>query len=118
MDKVEQLKEAIFNEFGKVELNEENLQKIERFIDKHVHENWVVLGSFHIKTAATEDGNLEILPDNLFTGVLLEKGRVKMDKLEEDRYDDEDAVWLWRNKQLFKCPKPAEYNKIIVNLNV
>lgn len=118
MNKVQELWEALRLRFASADLsNDETLVDIERWIDKHVHESWVIMGSFHISVIRNEKGDgIVILPKNIYSGLMLCLGRVKMDKMEVDRYDGDDAVWLWRNDMLYKCVKPENSHEINISI--
>lgn len=114
--KVQELKEALAVEFKDVELTEDKLVEVERWIDGYVHKNWVIMGSFHITCEKKDEKTVEIKPLNIYTGVMLEEGRVKMDQLEADRYNSDEAVYLWRDNEMFKCLKPENKHEILATL--
>ena len=110
MNNKQELQEA----FKKARDNKEfvTAEEAARWLDNYIHKHWVVMGSFHVSGKDGPDGSIRIKPLNIYSGVLLQEGKVKMDKLEADRYDADDAVWLWRDGELYKCPKPEESFKI------
>ena len=110
MDKVAELHKLVAVKFKDADLsNPDTLKEIGQFMDDHIHQNWTVLGSLHFDVEAKEDlTGIVLLPKNLFSAVLLDYGRVAMDKMTGEYYQAKDAYWLWREKKAYKCIMPEE----------